>query len=106
MSHRGEQTGLHEMLIYIAGVCHQDPKGKANLKAWLRELSAAYNEPPAFVGAEYDKNKFAELRKQRPTLRKKMESICPRASSDLLDALADCLAIFSIFTSEISRVRS
>lgn len=80
------------MLICIAGVCHDDPKGKANLKAWLHKLSAAYNEPPAFIGAEYDKEKFAELKKQKPLLRQKMQSYGPAASPDLLDALADCLA--------------
>lgn len=80
------------MLIYIAGVCHDDPKGKANLKAWLHKLSAAHRGPPAFVGVEYDKDKFAELTKQRPLLRQKMQSYAPAAFPDLLDALADCLA--------------
>ncbi len=80
------------MVLHIAGVCHDDPKGKANLKAWLRALSAAHDEPPAFVGVEYDKDKFAELKKQRPLLSKKMQAYRPAASQDLLDALADCLA--------------
>ena len=80
------------MLIYIAGVCHDDPKGKANLTAWLHKLSAAHRGPPAFVGVEYDKDKFADLKKQRPLLRQKMESYGPAASPDVLDALADCLA--------------
>lgn len=83
---------MTQMVLYIAGVCHQDPKGKANLKAWLQALSAANDEPPAFVGVEYDKNKFAELKQQRPRLRQTIESHCPSASSDLLDALVDCFA--------------
>lgn len=78
--------------LYIAGVCHQDPKGKANLKGWLRALRADNDGPPAFVGLEYNENKFAEIKKQRPMLRKKVKSMCPRASSDLLDALEQCLA--------------
>ena len=80
------------MLIYIAGVCHDDPKGKANLKAWLHKLSVAHPELPSFVGVEYDRDKFAKLKKQRPLLRQKMQSYGPAASPDLLDALADCLA--------------
>ena len=92
MSHLGERRGSHELFIYIAGVCHQDPKGKANLIAWLHDLSAANDEPPAFVGIEYNKDKFAEIKRQRPMLRQTLESICPRASSDFLDALSECLA--------------
>ena len=92
MSHRGKRRGSHKMLIYIAGVCHDDPKGKANLTAWLHKLSAAHRGPPAFVGVEYDKDKFADLKQQRPLLRQKMESYGPAASPDVLDALADCLA--------------
>ena len=80
------------MVIHIAGVCHDDPKGKGNLKAWLCALYAAYKEPPAFIGVEYDKDKFEELKKQRPLLRQKMQSYAPAAFPDLLDALADCLA--------------
>src|SRR5713226_4921616 len=77
--------------LYIAGVCHQDPKGKANLKKWLHDLSADNDGPPAFVGVEYNERTFAALRKQRPMLRERVKSLCPRASSDLLDALEQCL---------------
>ena len=81
-----------KMVIHIAGVCHDDPKGKTNLKTWLHKLSVAHPDPPSFVGVEYDKDKFAELKKQRPLLRQKMQSYGPAASPDLLAALEDCLA--------------
>jgi hypothetical protein len=75
------------MRLYIAGVCHFDPTGRARLLEWLEQLSEEHSEPPAFVAVEYDSDLFTKIKAQRARFRCLLTEHWPHAMPDFLDEL-------------------
>jgi hypothetical protein len=77
----------HTVKLYIAGVIHFDPLGRAGLRRWLRRCFAVEGGPPAFVATEWDQNTFAEVRRQRAEFHDLAQGEWPHASPKALRIL-------------------
>lgn len=87
----GHRTLTADMKLYIAGVVHNDPLGRTNLRRWLRLLRDSQGGPPAFVATEWDSQIFAEIKQQRDTFRNLASQEWPDAPPELVRELTRSL---------------
>jgi len=78
--------------IFMVGVNHFDPLGRADLLARLNALAASHPDPPAFVALEFDRHHFSDLVAQRPYFRKVLQGASPDLGDGELDVLVSSLA--------------
>lgn len=79
------------MVVFIVGVNHFDPLGRADLLARLRTLASRHSNAPAFVAVEYDQRHFRSIAGQRDRFRSLIETACDGLPTAELDAFANSL---------------
>ncbi len=80
------------MKVYLAGINHFDPLGRAELERWLKDLAVHAPSPPAFISVEWSEPIFADVQAQRHRFRHLAQREWPEASTETLDTLAAALA--------------
>ncbi len=80
------------MKILFAAINHFDPLCKPRLLRWLRDKAQQNAESPIFVGVEWDRGLFENVKFQRAELRRLARETWPRAPLAFIDALVEGLA--------------
>ena len=80
------------MRVIVAAIAHFDPLCRGRLHAWLQILLRTQSSPPGFVAVEWDKDIFAAVKSQRPTVRQIAQSRWPQATPEFLDCLESAVA--------------
>lgn len=84
-----DEKGFH---VHVVGINHFDPLIPPRLSSHLQALAQEHSSPPAFVGVEYAKKVFLEIKAQRPRFRELLRNTWPEMTSKDLEILADSLA--------------
>jgi hypothetical protein len=80
------------MDIFLAGIAHGDPTGRAKIIAWLDTISKRLDSPPAFVAVEYHSDSLGACHEQRLKFTNEMHARFPEMPKETLQELSKAIA--------------
>lgn len=79
------------MIFYVAGVNHNDLRGRERLRLWLQSIFDTENGPPNFIAIEWDSDVFEKIKNQRKQFRELFQNKWPSLSLDDLNIIESSL---------------